>query len=175
VPKGRRTLAPHVIAIGLIAVVAALVVWLNRPSERPILMDSRVQLAAIGEETSDAEFSFVVLDGMCGYVNVVSPQVVLPAKGTICLVTANVTNRGDVPRSVDPSCQIFVDTSGTRFHQREEAWRLDEASLEAFARLIPPGGVVENVGFYYDTPEGTEAGATELHGACGTRGIRVEL
>lgn len=123
----------------------------------------------------DGGFAFTVLEGRCGYVNVVSPDQTLPANGTICLVSADVENRSTTPRSLDPSCQFLIDRAGARYTQRTEAWMLDELSLEAFQEPIQAGRLAENVGFYYDAPKGTKAATIELHGSCSSPGIRIPL
>ena len=181
VPKG--ALIAVVVVAGALVATVSLVLITRKSAERPAVAPPTPtatttptpQTAALEERAVDGGFSFAVLQGRCGYVNVVSPEQTLPAKGTICLVAADVRNRSDTPRSLDPSCQFLIDRRGNRYTQRTEAWMLDEFSVDAFQKQIPAGGLAETVGFFYDAPKGTKAAAIELHGECGTPGIVVEL
>jgi hypothetical protein len=118
---------------------------------------------------------FEVLSGRCGYEVVVTPEVtVSPENGQFCLVRLDVRNRGDVPRSFDPSCQFLIDTAGGRHTQREDVLPLDEESADFFEQELPPNTLASDIALYYDVAMGIEAEAVEMHTSCGSPGLLLE-
>jgi hypothetical protein len=119
---------------------------------------------------------FELLTGRCGYEVVVTAETTVePRNGQFCLVRIDVRNKGDVPRSFDPSCQYLIDTSGGRHGQREDVLPLDADSADFFAGELPPQTPADDIGLYYDVPKETDAAAVELHTACDSPGARLEV
>ena len=132
--------------------------------------------AADTDVASQRGFRFELIQGRCGYSNVVTAgETILSDEGEFCLVTADITYDGEEPASLDGSCQFLVDGDGRRHRMRLDVVGLDVGSTPAFEEPFEPGGVVEDVGFYYDVPSGTDARFLELHAACGSPGVRLAL
>lgn len=99
----------------------------------------------------------------------------IEAEGEFCLVALNVSNEGDTPASLDPSCQLLLDGESGRYSPDKKVMGLDELAVDGFGQEIGPGEVVENSALYYDVPKGTDPVALELHETCEGPGVRLPL
>lgn len=120
-------------------------------------------------------FDFDILQWKCRHASVVSAEETIEAEGEFCLVALNVTNGGEAPASLDPSCQFLIDTQRVRYTPDPEAMALDAAAVAAFGEEIAGGELIENSALYYDVPKGTHPDALELHETCEAPGLRLGL
>jgi hypothetical protein len=128
-----------------------------------------------GLVAADAGFRFEVVDGACGYARVVTAEEAIPPENDeFCLIRFHVTNETDTDRTLDPSCQFMIDTSGKR-HTQSDLLGLDPTSKEVFEQGVPSGQLVEDAALYYDVPKGTLADTVVLHGDCGSRGVQIRV
>jgi hypothetical protein len=159
---------PRVLAIAILLVVAVAV------TVSLLVLDREDGGTDADQAPSDVAFD--ILDGECGYANVVTAQgSIPPQQGEFCLVRVTITNQGAEAARLDPSCQFLVSATGERYTPRPDVLTVDEASNRAFQAPIAPGQVVEDAGLYYDVPAGTNAASAEFHTACDREPIRVDL
>ena len=126
---------------------------------------------------TDDGFRFEIMDGRCGYANVVTAtETIEPERDEFCLVRLTVTNEGQERRRLDASCQFLIDGAGGRHTQREDVLPVDQTTWSVFGKRVAPGKSIQDAALYYDVPEGTKARRVEMHGSCGSGGIvlRVE-
>ncbi|HEY8504926.1 MAG TPA: DUF4352 domain-containing protein, partial [Gemmataceae bacterium] len=89
-----------------------------------------------------------------------------------CLVTVDVTNHGDEPRTLEPFSQKAFDARGREYSADDEAWlALEDSPL---LEEINPGNRVRGV-IVFDVPRGTQLTRLELHDSPFSGGVTVAL
>lgn len=131
---------------------------------------SEPERAAVGEPAVDGQFTFTVTDQLdCGHDTIGEEGLEEDAQGQWCILTAEVENTGDEPRSLSASAQLLYDSEGREF-QASSPMGADSPVYER----INPGNSVEG-DFFFDVPDDFEAAYAELHDSALSGGVQVEL
>lgn len=128
----------------------------------------RKTAAGMGQEVRDGKFAFTVTD-----VSTAKTAGSHTARGEFIVVTMNVKNTGDEPRSFFPSNQKLRDSAGREYAADTMAAMSLNTNDTMVIDLNPGFDITVKVPF--DVPLGTQAAELEVHDSMLSGGARIKL
>lgn len=122
----------------------------------------------------DGKFEFTVTGAKCGVSKVGGQYLNKAAQGQFCVVSLQVKNIGDGPRTFDAGNQNGFGTGDVKYGVDETASLYANDDNESFHNEISPGNSV-TVDVVFDIPKDGQMIAVELHDSMFSGGVRVGL